>query len=135
MACHYEIFPERELAVLTLSGTVTGETFIDGLRAVLADPAWRAGYARLWDGRRITMCVVSPDDAAAILRFLDEQQACTRSCRTAFVAARELDRELFEFFKVMTRELWPIRVFGSMNDAYGWLERWPAGAPCELPVG
>ena len=39
MSYSYEIVPDRELTILTLSGEVTGDTIIEALRTLIDDPA------------------------------------------------------------------------------------------------
>ncbi len=118
MPFSYDIDPARELARVTLSGSVTGYHVCDAHRAVASDSAWRPGYCRLWDYRGVTVLDFLPEHVRALVEALQEPRC--RALASASIVHRPAHEMLAENLALIWKT-WPVHAFPDEEAALAWL--------------
>lgn len=122
MACEVTVMSEHRLGLLSLFGTVTGDTIVEASMKLCMSDEWKPGYDTLWDGRMIRSVSVSPIEAADILDQARHLEDRVESGRTAAVVRDVTDYALAHmlFLKADndTRER---KAFLALGAAIRWL--------------
>lgn len=62
MPYHFEIHPQYRCAVVTVSGRMSADEFLDASKELYEDPDWEDSFKTLWDLRWTTAVDLSPED-------------------------------------------------------------------------
>ena len=87
MAYKCVVRDDLQIGVVTLSGVVTGDTFLKALEALYGAADWVPGYNTIWDYRSVAELVVAPDEADQILARLSDFSSAIGGGRAVAVAS------------------------------------------------
>lgn len=113
-ACRYAIDPAVGLALVRITGAVTGADIARCARALQADPRWTPDLAVVWDERGITSLDVTPEG----LKKMVEAQTRHATGPDFIVTEREDHEILLRLYawRVQARGR-PAQVFASLEQA------------------
>ena len=119
----YRIYPDRALAVVWLSGTVTQKVLSDRLVRLYTDPEWKEGYGTLWHCKKVTRLILDPLDIDRLMESLAHLRSRRGTGNLAFVVARPQDWDFFYFFIHREESInRPAKVFWKTGEALEWMQ-------------
>lgn len=119
MPYRYRVIPSQRLGIITLHGSVSGETLLAAASAMSNDEAWSPDFDRLTDARGITDLDMGLDDLHALLHLVMEGRS--RAARGAIVTSREIDATIADLLRMALRKNRPVALFATMDEALAWL--------------
>ena len=116
----YTIHASRRRIDARVGATTSGAELLDGMKALLADPAFDPTYAILIDLRALERAPSVPE-LAELANFV-RSHAKSPDARRAFVTASPVFYQIARLFTQLARGAAArYRVFRSVDDAEGWL--------------
>tara|TARA_R110000744_G_scaffold220833_4_gene339775 strand:- start:7337 stop:7780 length:444 start_codon:yes stop_codon:yes gene_type:complete len=122
----YEFFPEDQICVWSMSGRLTIDTMVAGVRAARADPRWSNDYDFLTVMTDASLGDVSAQDTAELvhhLAALDTPRTDGKGKRAAVVCSDEVAAGLLTYYELHSRteRMTDERYFRSEAAARAWL--------------
>ena len=118
-SCEYRIDQKLGLALVRVSGAVSGARIARCAEALQSDPAWSFTYAAIWDERGITSLDVTPQDLEAMV----SAQAKGQVGPDIVITVREDHEALLQLYAWRVRARGrPATVCRSLDEALAILE-------------
>ncbi len=121
MAFDLTINTSQRLAVIRLIGAVNTRTIYRAAQELIGHPRWSPGFALIWDGRKVTQLVASPDETNHLIQQMRDLAPLLGDGRSACVTGREIDT-LFVHLLIhrLRNERGQRRVFAHLAPAIQW---------------
>lgn len=103
MVFPFAIDVEKRVAVVTLSGSVTGADLANTLLAVYDHADWQPHFDTFWDGSAVTETVLDRDEMATLLRLQREQSSRAGMGVDVIVASRLLDYAAARWYALLAK--------------------------------
>jgi hypothetical protein len=120
-------YEEENLLVVALIGEVTSDSLIELLHELNARYRLPQGVDILWDGRRITSLIATPEGASRLVSVIKEVSEGKEQGRSAIVLRREERQVFVEMLFHMSEVRREPGFFATLQPAMAWL-----GRPLEL---
>ena len=124
MAHQYRIDGEQRLALVTVSGSISGTQLARLTRTLYEEPAWEAGYDAIWDFTGITELLLEKNDITDLIDVDQEYAHISAGGRDVFIVSRDLDYAMGRIHSAFARKgPRESHVCRSMDEAFALLGR------------
>lgn len=119
----FEILHMDGVAIVRLTGSITGTDLVRAAQAIVTHPNFEAGRPRIWDARGIAQVLLDIEQARRLRSVLEEhiRKPGHGTGRTAIVVDRDIDRDVAEFIRWYLRGR-HIEIFERMDEAQDWVQ-------------
>ena len=117
MPLPYVIEATQRVAVVTLSGRVTGADLAQAMQSIYADPAWHSGFNIIWDGLQITELIFERPDLADLIALQRSSSERAGAGRDVIVTTRVIDEMMANMYVTLVKHVRATSVASSMGEA------------------
>src|SRR5438876_7216666 len=104
MAFEYKINPERKVALLTFSGSITGAELAEATKALYHDEAWQYGFNAIWDFSQITELLLEFSDFQGLAALDREYVEIAGPGLDVFIVVRQWDHAMRQTHMVLAKQ-------------------------------
>lgn len=123
MPYNYRFCHDDACGYVEMYGEITGRDLSGALKSVYENPRWRPSLPVLWDGRRISSLVLTPEDIKAVSELTGTLKDKMGEGQVAIVVTRQIDYHsaILLALRSQRRPDREVRIFHSLAEAAEWL--------------